>query len=337
MTTSLSSTAPDLGVLDLPPAPPVLRASAPGRRRRGPAWALIVVGLLLTLSPVLGGLFAKVAAGQQMIDAFAPHITLSALDRYAADLATLRTGTAAVDAVYADQDVPAGKFPGLDAYRGNAAQVDARATDLLARIRAAEPDYRQVSDIGGFDRVPFLVVASGIALTYAGGVLLGGRRRSGGALLLAATASVVLIGYPFASQLPEGTRAGHRLQDALAPVMTTGTVQALQLDFVDLVTAVGELDTRFAGVPVPGQDRDQVAALVTAWPEISSDLATLVGTINDNLDNYQELDDLDGLTSSVGVPGLVVVGWTLVGAGALTAAAVLAASPVLTRRRKDAP
>ena len=337
MTTSLSSAEPHLGALDLPPAPPVLRASAPRRRRRAPAWVLIVVGLVLTLSPVLGGLFAKVASGQQMIDAFAPHITLASLDRYESDLATLRTGTAAVESVYADQDVPAGEFPGLDVYRGNAREIDARATDLLARIRAAEPDYREVAGIGGFDRIPFLVVVSGIALTYAGGVLLGGRRRSGGALLLAAAASVVLIGYPFASRLPEGTRAGARLQDALAPVMTTGTVQAHQLDFVDLVTAVGELDTRFAGVPAPGPDREQVAALVSSWPEISSDLATLVGTINDNLDNYQQLEDLDGLTSVLGVSGLVAFGWALVGAGALTGAAALAASPVLPRRRKDTP
>lgn len=328
-------TTSPLSALDLPPAPPVQRASTPGRRHRGPAWVLVVVGLLLALSPVLGGLFGKVAAGQQMIDAFAPHITLASLDRYEADLDVLRTGTGAVDRVYADQDVPAGEFPGIETYRRESAAIDDRATVLLERIRAAEPDYRAVAEVGGFDRVPFLVVASGIALTYAGGVLLGGRRRSGGALLLAATASVVLIAYPFLGQLPEGTRAGARLQDALAPVMTTATVQDLQLDFVDLVTAVGELDTRFADVPAPGPSRDAIRALVSGWQSISSDLATLVGTINDNLDNYQALEDLDGLGDPFGISGLVAFGWILVGAGALTSGAVLAATPGLPRRGKE--
>ncbi|MET3961524.1 hypothetical protein ABIE44_001458 [Marmoricola sp. OAE513] len=323
MTTSLS----------LPAAPPVLRsAAAPVRRSKVPAVVLLLLGAALALGPVVGGVFSKVASGQQLIDAVAPHLTLDALDRYDGDLATLRNGAAAVDAVYAKQDVARGTYPGLDEYRAKAGAIDRRASDLLATIRASEPDYREVASIGGFDRVPFLVVAAGLSLAYAGGVLLGGRRRTGGALVLAGVASVALIGYPFVSDLVSGSRAGERLQAALAPVMTHGVVEQQQRDFVVLVHAVGELDTTFGDVPRAGRAARDVAALVKSWPAVSSDLADLVGALNDNIDNDRALADLDDLGKPLGTSGLVALPWFLVGAGAVGVLAALASWP---RRRKD--
>jgi hypothetical protein len=326
---------PRLAAIELPAAPPVVRVAAPFRRRRLPALVLLVLGTVLVVGPVVGGLFVKVASGQQMIDAFEPHLTVDQLGRYDDDLRTLRTGAAAVDVVYKDQHIPAGRYPGLDAYRTDAPAIDQRATTLLERIRTAEPDYRRVASIGGFDRVPFLLVASGLGLAYAGGVLLGGRRqRSGGAVTLALAAATALIAYPLVSDLSSGSRSGERLQDALAPVMTAQTVRQEQDDFVVLVTAVGELDTAFRSEQHTGRAAADLNELVKAWPEVSSDLAGLVGAINDNISNYEALGDLDGLTSGVGVSGLVALPWFLVGAGTVGAAAALAAS---RRPRKEQP
>lgn len=298
---------------------------------------LLVLGAALVLGPIATGMFAKVASGQQLIDAFAPHLTADALARYDADLEVLRKGAAAVDDVYATQSIATGVHPGVDAYRTQAGAIDERATDLLARIRAAEPDYRQVADIGGFDRVPFLLVVTGLGLGYAGAVLLNGRRqRAGGAVVLALVSAVVLVGYPLVGDLPSGTRAGDRLHSALAPVMTPETVRQQQDDFVVLVHAVGELDTAFGAARKAAASED-LDALVTQWPEVSSDLAALVGAINDNLTNYEALTDLNDLTSAANVSGLVALPWVLVGAGALAAVAALAASPSLSRQRKVRP
>ncbi|MCW2784776.1 MAG: hypothetical protein JWP74_1293 [Marmoricola sp.] len=325
-----------LAELTLPAAPPVVRASAaPVRRRRAPALVLLVIGSLLVVGPIAGGLFVKVASGQQMIDAFAPYITLDSLDQYDGDLRTLSSGVKSVDAVYADQKIPAAKYPGVTAYRTDGPAIDRRATTLLTRIRAAQPDYQRVSDIGGFDRIPFLLVLCGLALAHAGAVLLGGRRqRAGGAVVLALAAAVVLIAYPLVGSLPAGTRAGERLQHALAPVMTRATVRQEQDDFVVLVQAVGELDTAFRAEPRTPQAHAQLNTLVKAWPRISSDLASLVGTINDNLTDYQALSDLDATTSDVGVSGLKALPWFLVGVGAVSALAAGAALASQKRPRK---
>jgi hypothetical protein len=298
--------------------------------------ALLVLGTLLAVGPTAAGLFAKAASGQQLIDAFQPHLTADALDRYDADLTTLRDGAAAVDVVYRQQQVPTGRFPGIDEYRSEAPAIDERGTDLLDRIRAAEPDYRRVAAIGGFDRLPFLVVAAGIAMIYSGTVLVRERRQRVGAVLLALSASIALVGFPFASDLTSGSRAGARLQHALAPIMTAATVRQQQEDFVVLVHAVGELDTAFRDVPRAGKAARDINALVRSWPTVSSDLAGLVGAINDNLANDRALADLDGLTRPVGASGLVAMPWLLVGAGTLGALAASASLlPLKTARRKE--
>ncbi|MBV8387527.1 MAG: hypothetical protein JO155_12120 [Acidimicrobiia bacterium] len=332
----LASEAPGepLVVLDLPSAPPVTRAvAAPVRRPKVPAVALLVFGVLLVVGPIAGGLFSKVASGKQMIDRFAPHMEVDALARYRTDLVTLRQAAGAVDTIYTQQGVAPGRFPGLDGYRGQADAIDRRASTLLDRVTRAEPDYRRTADIGGFDRIPFLVVLFGIVAIYGSCVLLfGARRRARPAVALVLLASAALAVYPFVSDLHRGTTAGQRMLHSFAPFMKHSEVRQLQDDFVVLVTAVGELDTSFRAVPQTGPPAADVAALVDGWPKISSDLASLVGTINDNIGNFNALGDLNTLTRRVGVSGLQGFPWLLVGAGVLGATLAVAATP---RRRKE--
>lgn len=331
-----SDPGPCLAASDLPPAPPVLRGVAvPLRQHTAPAVVLLVLGVVLVLGPIVGGLFAKVAAANQLVDELAPHLEADALARYDTDLEILRRGAAGVDQVAVEQGVAEGRFPGLDEYRRRSAEIDRRATDLLDRVAGAERDFRRVAGVGGFDRVPFLLVLGGMAAVYGACLLLGGTRsRARGAAAVVVLASAALVAYPLLSDLPRGTRAGERMLNTLEPVMTPAQVRLLQLDFVVLVTAVGELDTGFRSVPQGGPAAADIAAMVDGWPTVSSDLATLVGALNDNLDNYEDLDSLDGITRGVGVSGLAALPWALGGVGLLGAACALAALP---RRQKETP
>jgi hypothetical protein len=327
------TTAPGepLIALDLPVAPPVTRAvAAPVRRPRGPAIGLLVLGVVLALGPIVGGLFAKVAAGQQMIDRFSPHMAPDALARYDADLDVLRRGAAAVDAVYRDQHVPAGRFPLLDEYRSQSAAINGRARTLLGRIEATQPDYRRVADIGGFDRIPFLIVACGIVAIYAASVLLtAGRSRAAPTILLVIVAATAIAVFPFAGNLHRGTRAGHRMLTSLSTVMTPVEVRQLQRDFVVIVEAVGQLDTAFRRVPQAPAPAADISALVRQWPTVSSDLASLVGTVNDDIADFNALAGLDRVTRPVGVSGLEAFPWLLAAVGAACAALALASRPRL--------
>jgi hypothetical protein len=258
---------------------------------------------------------------------------IDARARYGTDLQTLRAAAVAVDTIYAQQTVATGRFPGLDVYRREANAIDQRATSLLERVNRAEPDYRGVAKIGGFDRIPFLIVVYGIALIYGACVLLAGNRgRARAAVGLIVVASLALAVYPFVSDLSSGTKAGQRMLHRFAPMMTRTEVRHLQADFVVLVTADGELDTSFRAIPQTGQPAADVNALLTGWPGISSDLASLVGTINDNIGNFNALDDLDAVMRRAGASGLESFPVLLVGLGVVGAALSLAAIP---RRRKE--
>ena len=295
---------------------------------------LVVLGAVLILGPVLGGMFSKTAAGRQMIDRFGPHMEPAALARYSSDLAVLRRGASAVQAVYIAQSVPPGAYPGLDVYRARSGAIDRRAQSLLDRITATEPDYRRVARIGGFDRLPFLLVFTGIVALYGGTVLLTGRRSRGrGPAALVVAASVALVAYPFLSGMNGGAVAGQRMLRSFAPVMTSGEVRQLQSDFVVLVTAVGELDTGFRNVARPGPAADDIATVDKEWPRISSDLASLVGVINDDLGDFTALSQLNALPRRLGLPGFEAFPWMLVGVGCACAGLAAAGWP---RRSREA-
>ena len=324
--------APDgliLGPVPLTAAPPVTRTTGrPYRRPRAPAWVLVFLGAALVVGPVLGGMFSKSAAGRQMIDRFAPHMTPAALHGYQADLAVLRRAGTAVQDVYAHQPIPAGAYPGLEVLRRQTQSINSRDQRLLDRIVATEPDYRRVAAIGGFDRIPFLLTTAGLVFLYGGGVLLAGRRRRGrGAAALVALVAAALVAYPFLSGLNRGDVAGEHLLRSFTPVMTAGEVRQLQSDFVVLVTAVGELDTGFRHVARPGPAADAIAAVDQQWPRISSDLAALVGVINDDLGNFTSLRQLDALPRHLGLPGFEAFTWMLVAVGCLGLGGAAAAWP----------
>ena len=200
-------------------------------------------------------------------------------------------------------------------------------------MSATKPDYLRVGEIGGFDRMPFLIVLGGIVAICGGIFLLGGSvSRARTAAVLVLLTSAAFAAYPFVGGLNGGASAGNRMLHSLAPVMTPGEVRQLQSDFVVLVEAVGELETSFRVEARRGPAESDVAILVDKWPTVSSDLANLVGVIEDNLANFDALESLDALTRGIGVPGLVVFPWFLLGTGTLTAGLAFAAWP---RGRKE--
>jgi hypothetical protein len=307
--------------------------AAPLRRPKGPALGLIGLGVLLVLGPIVGGLFAKTAAGEQMIQQFAPHMQPDVLARYGSDIHILQQGATGIDAVYRHQKIPSGRYPGIDEFRGQSTAIVGRASGLLDRVRGARGDYEQVARIGGFDRIPFLILICGIVDIYGGCVMLAGRRsRAWPAAVLVVVASAAIAIYPFVSDLFGGAQAGQRMVHSLAPVMTPHEVRQLQDDFIVLVGADGDLSTTFRGVPRPEQSATAINALVKGWPGISSDLASLVGVINDNTGNFDALNDLDTSTRAVGLSGLGAFPWLLVGVGAVSTGLAIAALP---RREKE--
>ncbi|MFT4042719.1 MAG: hypothetical protein QM673_06100 [Gordonia sp. (in: high G+C Gram-positive bacteria)] len=295
---------------------------------------LLIIGIILVVAPLAGGLFSDVAAGKQMLDEFSPRLQAAQLDSYRDDVTLLRDAATGLSRVYAAQSIPSGAYPAIDDYRAQSPAILRRADDLLARITSGVPNYRRVAAIGGFDRIPLLLLAVGTALIIAGSTLLFGRsthaRRAWSA---AGIAGLVLVAYPWVGGLVAAGNSGEQMLRTLAPVMTAANVRTLQNDFVVVVTAVGVLDTEFTKVHTTGTDGAAINALRTNWPRVSGDLADLVGTVNNNLDNYDALRALDAVSRPVGISGFVGLGWLLLTLGLLIA---LVAAAGLIRQRRPA-
>lgn len=316
----------------LAPAPEVARERAERRRRPVPATALLVVGLALVVVPIATGMFSKVAAGQQVLDRFQPHLEVAALDQVHHDLVVLGEGRRAAAATLRDGHVATGRFPGIDAWAGSAGQqIQRRAEHLLAAVQGAVPDYQSVRSIDGFDRIPLMIVAAGLGLAYAGATLLRAERRSYAPVVgLSLAMAAILIGYPLVSGLNARAPAAQRLLSRLQPIVTDADVVQLQRDFVVIVTAEGEVDTTFRAVPT-----SHAASLTTLrdeWPQISSDLASLVGDLNDSVSDVQALTHLNNVP--IHRRGFTVLPWALIAAGATAAALTLTARPRAARVRK---
>ncbi|MFN8056750.1 hypothetical protein [uncultured Gordonia sp.] len=333
-TASASDTPPTAPVsLHLPDAPAVPRALAPSRRR-WPAVALISLGVVLIVAPFALGLFGKVAAGQQLLDRFAPLLTDDSLARYDADLALLRDAAGTVGRIGEHHGVPADRYPGVATYIAAAPGIDGRGTGLIGSVRAGTADFGRLAAVGGFDRLPLILVIAGIAFTGGGIALL--RADAGGARIgavAAAIAGVGLVAFAASSGVLATAGPAQALVDRFAPIMNEAQVRALQTDFVTVVGAVGEIDTGYPGIRVAPSEAAELTGLKAGWPQASRDLADLVGQINDNIANYRALVSLGRLSPIPGTTGWQLLPAVCIGAG--VAGAVLAAAGLRTKQGEN--
>ncbi len=295
----------------------------------GPRWpfvALIVLGVLLFVSPVVTGMFTRAAGGQQMLTEFRPFVSSEVLAKFRGYLDTV---DAARTDVQATQSVAGGRYERMDVFVAQYPSIRQDMNGLLDAVDGQVNNYGQLRAVGPFDVLPFLLAVPGLVLLGAG--VWGLRRtRDGenvfGARILAVIAAAVLVAVPCADGLFSRAPAGAQLIDAFTPIMTHERVAAVQRHFVVLVAAEGELDTQFLGDlrqhdparAVPGID-----AFVSQWQPMTADFASLIGVMADNVDNFGRVVALDRITAPIGFRSFDYFGWFFLVPGVLAAAAAI--------------
>jgi len=284
------------------------------------------VGLVVVAAPFVLGLFAKVAAGAQLLDRFEPLMAPDSLARYDADLVFLRDGASTLHRIGDRYRVDDRHYPGVAAYRDAAPGIDARGSELIGSVRAGTGDFDRLAGIGGFDRVPLLLVVVGLA-AVGGGVALRSSDTRGARFgaVVASAAGLGLMAFVLTSGVWTSAAPAQALVDRFGVIMNEQQVRTLQSDFVIVVGAVGEIDTGYpgSGVRLAAADAAELDRLKAGWPQASRDLADLVGQINDNIANYRQLDSLGRLSP---VPG--VTGWQLLPVFCLVIGAAIVALSV---------
>lgn len=309
----------------------------PARRPWWPSLLLIVVGLILAVAPLAADMFYPAAQGQQMIGEFDPYVQPERLDEFRGDLGLLERARVESQRVTGELRTPAGEYPLIETFGRQYPAINADLTAMLDQIDSGRPDFDQLKALQPLSLIPFVPLLAGSALVLIGGWGIVRARRGASAwpvVALGAAVAVALIAVPLVGGQVTNTRAAGPLLDRFSTVLTEQQVRAVQSDFVVLVGAVGEMDSGgFAdaaherGIATPAIDE-----LGEQWQPMSSDFAGLIGTMNDNLQNYSGVAELDDKTRALGFGAFAALPWVLIGAGFVTLAA-LAAQGVRPARR----
>ncbi|MFE6857232.1 hypothetical protein [Nocardia sp. NPDC057668] len=300
--------------------------SAP--RRAGSRWpfiALIVLGALLVLAPLLTGMFPRAIKGEAMIEAFRPHMDPVSLRDYREDLRVLDDARTNLLTLRANGQQP-GQFPLIDKFVRDYPAIQTDLTGMVDRIDANQENYRKLSGTTSFGALPWLLALPGLALVAAGGFGLraaANGRRGPGWYGVAALAGLGLLLVPATGGLFQAAPAAQPLIDDFRPILTTDQVRTVQGYFVTIVGADGELNSRYSGALTaahPGAERAGITALETRWQPMTARFASLVGVLNDNVENFDAVAALDDSTRPLGVTAFRVLGWGFVIPGALALA-----------------
>ncbi|GAC67921.1 hypothetical protein [Gordonia soli] len=312
---------------------------------RWPLIGLIVVGAILVIAPIAGGFFYPAAQATVMLDDFRPYLAPEKIADLRGQLDQVESARGAIVAIDRVGAVDADRYPQIRDFVDRYPAIRADMSAMLDQIDSARGDFTQLDGLQPVDVLPFIPVGFGLVLIGAGAWGLRRRRRGRSVRWLgvgAGVAAAALIAVPFATGMTTAVDAGSPLLARFSTLMTTEKVRDVQGYFVVLVGAVGSIDSSYRDdVTTAGAraDRGDVAAidtLRTGWQPMSSDFAALIGTLNDNVTNYDGVRDLDDSTRAVGVGAFAAFPWFLVGGGAVALLFGLAAArPSPTTRAVD--
>lgn len=311
-------------------------AVANARRPWWPSALLMIIGLVLVVAPVAGGMFYPAAQGQQMIGQFGPYVQAETLESFRADLQLLERARLESAAVNNELGTGAQEYQLVAAFVRDYPDIDAEITAMLDGIDSGRSDFARLESVQPLSLIPFVPLLAGFALVLVGG--WGIRRSVRGAsarpVIAVGAAVAIVVGLtPVIGGWVGDTRAADPLLERFESVLTEQQVRAVQSDFVVLVGAIGDMDSGYVdaahtrGIPTPAIDE-----LGTRWQPMSSDFAGLIGTMNDNLENYSGVAELNDKTRSLGFGAFAALPWFVIGA-ALATLAALAAQGVRPARR----
>ena len=306
--------------------PPEYVPSTPSRSR-WPFVLIVVVGLGLILGPLVTGMFLRAVQGEAMLASFQPLTSSANVERYRDDLAVLGDAQANVVTLQAAGQAN-GEYRYVDTFVRDYPAIRADMTTMLDAIDDNRNDFERLTELPPFGTLPWLLALPGAGLVWIG--IVGARRAAGGratrvAEVGAGVLAAFLIVTPITLGLFANASAAEPVLDGFTPILTHEEVRKVQGYFVTLVGAEGEIDSRFATdvrAAHPDADLRAIDTLHARWQPMTSEFASLVGTMNDNIENFDAVVALNNSTRPLGFPAFAQIGWFFVVPGLLVGAAV---------------
>ncbi len=301
---------------------------------------MVAIGFGLAAAPAIFQMFDRAPKGGEMITEFEPYMTETKVATFRGyldviDLADSESRTklrpSIVDSGAVDDSGYIDRFPSVATLNDSWPLIRADMADLVDTIDRNRVNYQAVAALPPFPLFPWFFVLPGLIIAGVGIAALRATSKHRLLTILAAL-GLALVMAPVVLQMFTRAPKGADMIDDFRPMMVRERVLNVQLYFVTLGAAEGQL--RNAAVPlaadVAGQSSDEIAATYPAilqlsdqWPAIVSEFAPMIGAMNDNLDNFAAVDAL---------PTFSLFPWFFVGPGLLVSGLALFA-----RRQIAAP
>lgn len=274
-----------------------------GGVRRGPLIGVLLLGIGLVMAPALFQMFDRAPKGASMIDDFRPYMTVEQIELFQGYMSEIGEAAAETEDLRADL-VAAGTIEDddfgtdfaltagfVEAWPG----IDADMSDMLTTMDENRGNYAAVDALPSFDLFPWFFVVPGLLVAaFATGALVLDRRRGS-----AASPRLVLVGLgiaivlaPVAFQMFSRAPDGGVMIDDFRDLMTESRVQNVQGYFVTLGTGEGEVRTALLPLADDPDGYPAITRFTTDWPTITGDFAPMIGTMSDNVDNFEAVDAL---------------------------------------------
>ncbi len=272
--------------------------SRPPSSGRGPIMLILALGLALTAAPIVFQMFSRAPEGGQMIADFRLYMHPDKIDEFRGYLDEIELANTEVSQ-HLESSADQTPRPALTALQREWPTIDGDMGDMLATMRSNIGGFRGISALPPFLLFPWFfalpgVITAGLAistlLARQHGKTTVGRHR----VLVAMGLGIVMA--PFVFQMFSRAPGGAAMIDDFRPLMTDQRVATIQGYFLTLGAAEGELRTALlptvdAG-DTSGQSLPAARAFSAHWPKISEDMAPMIGTMADNVDNFAAVDAL---------------------------------------------
>ncbi|MEX2292649.1 MAG: hypothetical protein WD691_02580 [Acidimicrobiales bacterium] len=270
----------------------------PASRRRAPILAILALGLALAAAPAAFQMFSRAPDGGRMIEDFRPYMSTAKIDEFRGYLDEIDAADSEV-AQHLASSTDTTPRPALVALEREWPTINADMGDMLATMRSNIGRFRGISALPPFVLFPWFFVVPGVITAGLAVAAIVANGRGGPTIgyqraLVAMGLGVVMA--PFIFQMFSRAPGGAAMIDEFRPLMTEQRVATVQGYFLTLGAAEGELRTQL--LPSLAASDPSEATLPDArafsarWPTISEDMAPMIGTMADNLGNFEAVDAL---------------------------------------------
>lgn len=276
----------------------------PGHRR-GPILVVLAIGLGLLAAPFAFQMFSRAPGGGEMLAEFEPYMDAELLQGFQGYLDHAEAAVVELDeelpGLYDERlGLPAGAI--ADDHAAVAAFVDQYPaihedmSSMLFTIRDNIDNYRAVDALPPFALFPWFFVLPGALIAGVAAWWLVRGRGAPGLRTALVVLGAGLVAAPFMFQMFTRAPLGGSMIEDFEPLMTTERITEVQTYFLTMGAGEGVVRTQVLprlvdeGGMAVGEVADalpRTGDFIAVWPEMSREMAPMMGAMNDNIDNFQ--------------------------------------------------